>query len=445
MTALLLSVLAAAPPPAGTLTLEQAVETALAHHPRLRATQALLQAAASRTDEAKLARLPQAGVSAELNRSTGNTAPGAFFAAPGFVPVAGPTRGRTFDSGAWQTGLSAWAGWDALSLVREASRIDVALAAQEQSGAAEQLARLEVGFGAADAFLLLLQAQETVRAAQASIDRARTVETVVKTLVDQSLRPGADAARVEAELAAAQTQLARATQAVDVRKAQLAEAVGDVSLAADAAPGRLLEPTATDSEVPTLNRHPALAVEDAAVAQSEAARRVVSAQYLPRVDLVASLWARGSGYFNSAGDGLAPDIPNWAAGAVIAWPLLDIPALRTRAEAADAQRTAQQAHRDEVELAVTSELKVATAQLHGAVNVAQQAAIALSSARAAEAQTVARFKTGLTSVVDVADAQRLLAQTEIDEAVARLEVHRARLLVARAAGDLGPFLKAVGP
>jgi hypothetical protein len=34
----------------------------------------------------------------------------------------------------------------------------------------------------------------------------------------------------------------------------------------------------------------------------------------------------------------------------------------------------------------------------------------------------------------------LLAQAEIDDAVARLEVRRALLLLARASGDLGPFL-----
>jgi hypothetical protein len=43
-------------------------------------------------------------------------------------------------------------------------------------------------------------------------------------------------------------------------------------------------------------------------------------------------------------------------------------------------------------------------------------------------------------VVDVADAQRVLAQAEIDDAVARLEVRRALLLFSRASGDLGPFL-----
>jgi outer membrane protein TolC len=433
------------------LTLEQAVGHALAHHPRIRASVAAELAAAAGADEASLKRLPHAGLSAELNRSTGNTAPGTFFYVEGIPPIAGAPRGRTFDSGAWQTGVGAWAQWDALSLLREASSLDAALAARSEARAEGSLARLEVGFAAADAFLLLLEAQETVRAAQANIERAQTVETVVKTLVTQNLRPGADAARTEAELAAARTLLARSAQAVEIRRAQLAQALGNVSLLAEAAPGHLLDLAASAPDEPerlppteSTARHPALAVQDAVVAGAEAQQRRVTALYLPRFDLVASLWARGSGYFGSGADGLAPDIPNWGAGAVVSWPLLDVPALRARAALTEGLRDVQQARRDEVELAIASQLAEASARLRGARHVAWQAAVALASARTAEAQTLARFKTGLTSVVDVADAQRLLVQMEIDDAVARLEVHRARLLLARAAGDLGPFLSGAG-
>jgi hypothetical protein len=46
-------------------------------------------------------------------------------------------------------------------------------------------------------------------------------------------------------------------------------------------------------------------------------------------------------------------------------------------------------------------------------------------------------------VVEVADAQRLLAQAEVDDAVARLGVWRALLAAARIQGDIKPFLQKV--
>src|SRR5262249_12542008 len=80
-------------PPAHTYGLDEAVADALATHPRLATARAEERAADARIDEARTLLLPSAGISAEINRSTGNTVPGAFFTAPGFVPVAGAPRG----------------------------------------------------------------------------------------------------------------------------------------------------------------------------------------------------------------------------------------------------------------------------------------------------------------------------------------------------------------
>ncbi|NOT58695.1 MAG: TolC family protein, partial [Acidobacteria bacterium] len=52
-----------------------------------------------------------------------------------------------------------------------------------------------------------------------------------------------------------------------------------------------------------------------------------------------------------------------------------------------------------------------------------------------------RYEHGLTNITEIADAQRTLAQAEIDEAVARLNVWRALLQAAKLSGDLKPFLE----
>jgi outer membrane protein len=427
-------------------TLERAVSDALANHPRIRASVAQESAAEARIDEARTARLPDVGVSAQINRSTGNTVPGAFFSTTGFAAIAGPTRGKSLDEGVWQTGASLWATWDVLSLTRQAAAIDVALAGHVEASAATSARRLEIAYRAADAFMVLVEAQEAVRAAQLSVDRAHVLSTVTKSLVDQSLRPGADSARADAELASSQTGLARAEQARDVRRALLAEAVGNPALAVDASPNGLLAPVdgiTARAASPTLApspSHPDLVQKNAEVTRTTEAQRLVSVEYLPRVDLVAAIWARGSGYFESPAAGLVPDSANWAAGATITWSLLDIPSIRARARTAAATRDVAVARRDEAHLAVAGELATSTSVLRGALKVAAQTPATLAAARTAEQQAAARFKTGLTPVVEVADAERALAQAEIDDALAKLEVRRALLLLARASGDLGPFL-----
>ena len=426
-------------------TLERAVSDALANHPRIRASVAEESAAEARIDEARTARLPDVGLSAQINRSTGNTVPGAFLSTTGFAPIAGPTRGKSLDEGVWQTGASLWATWDVLSLTRQAAAIDVALAGHVEASAATSARRLEIAYRAADVFMVLVEAQEAVRAAQLSVDRANVLATVTKTLVDQSLRPGADSARADAEVASSQTALARAEQARDVRRALLAEAVGNPALAVDASPNGLPGPidglTARASAAPAPSpSHPDLVQSNAAVTRATETQRVVSVEYLPRLDLVAAIWARGSGYFQSPGSGLVPDTANWAAGATVTWSFLDIPTIRARARTAAATRDVAVARRDEVYLAVAGELATSTSVLRGALKVAAQTPATLAAARIAEQQAAARFKTGLTPVVEVADAERVLAQAEIDDALAKLEVRRALLLLARASGDLGPFL-----
>jgi outer membrane protein TolC len=66
--------------------------------------------------------------------------------------------------------------------------------------------------------------------------------------------------------------------------------------------------------------------------------------------------------------------------------------------------------------------------------------VALDAARIALDQAAARYDAGLSSVADVADAQRLLARAESADAVAGIDSLLARFGVARAGGNLQALL-----
>jgi outer membrane protein len=78
--------------------------------------------------------------------------------------------------------------------------------------------------------------------------------------------------------------------------------------------------------------------------------------------------------------------------------------------------------------------------VQGARNIAANTPAEVAAARAATDQATARYQSGLGNIDEVAEAQRLLTQAEIDDALARLGVWRALLGVATAAGDIQPFL-----
>jgi outer membrane protein TolC len=318
----------------------------------------------------------------------------------------------------------------------------LALAGTSEAETASSARKLEIAYAAADAFLALLEAREAVKAARGGVERARVFGNVVKSLVAQSLRPGVDAARADAELAVAETELARAEQNEAARSAGLAQALGDARSRFEPAAGSLIGPVdagaLSGGQRPA--EHPLLREAEAAARRARKTESVVELEFLPRVEILGALWLRGSGLYGSAAAGLAPDIPNWAIGAALSWAALDIPSISTRSRAASADAAAQAARRDETELAITGQMESATALLRGAVRVAQTTPTALGSAHQAEEQALARYRAGLTQAIEVADAERLLTQAEVNDALARLGVRRAELLLARAAGDLGPFL-----
>lgn len=190
--------------------------------------------------------------------------------------------------------------------------------------------------------------------------------------------------------------------------------------------------------------HPALRESQNAIEVAEAQLRATRMQYLPRIELLAALWSRGSGLnATSIAGGLVPDAANWSAGLVVSWPALEAFSVRARVHAATAQRSFLLAQQEETTQAIKSQVDAAHATLDAALMVLQHTPMALQAARATEQQALARYKAGLARVLDVADAQRLLAQAEAEDALARVGVLRARLLLSRALGDLSPFFHAM--
>ncbi len=429
----------------GAVTLEGAVRFALGHHPSLRASQATEEDAAARTGLLRSGYLPQANVSLEFLRATGNLVAGSVFPLPAIPSVTGPPATPRFDSGAFGSSVGLGAAWDLLSLPRRIALVDAALLDQQAARAGTDAQRLSVAFDAADAYLEAVGGAEVVKATGAGVERARVFTATVRVLAEHDLRPGADLSRSEAELALAQAQLVRAEEAASLAQVRLALTLGAAGARVDVVPGPLLlPPRAGRPEGPT-REHPLLAGATAAMEAAGARERAAGLAYLPRVELVAALWSRGSGWSPSGQDpgggaGLLPDTPNWAAGLVVSWPVLEMFAIRACRQTERAQVHLSQARREEIMQVLRAQIDAARTMLDASARVAQQVALGLQAARMTERQADARYRSGLVPVVEVAEAQRLLAQAETEDAVARLRIHRARLVLGRALGDLEPFL-----
>ena len=362
--------------------------------------------------------------------------------------ISGPVLGTNNLTNVWGSAVGVTVSWEPFDFGLRQANVGIAESGRKRAEAAVGRTKLDLATAAADGFLTLLAAEQTVRAAQAGVERSRVLATVIDALVKAELRPGVDATRTRAEIAAAETQVIQAGQAVAVAKAGLAQLLGSDPRQLSATAGRLLDlPPLPAREAAAFDRHPQAIEQNAAIDEVKAREKALARSYFPKFNLQASTYARGTGAnpdgsTGGAAVGLGPNIQNWAVGMTVTFPLMDLPSLKARREIETHREQAEAARYRQVIEDLRGQREKAEAALEGARLVAAQTPVQLSAARDAERQASARYRAGLGTIVEVADTQRLLTQAEIADSLARLSVWRAWLAVTAAEGDLAPFLKA---
>src|SRR4029079_8128245 len=122
------------------------------------------------------------------------------------------------------------------------------------------------------------------------------------------------------------------------------------------------------------------------------------------------------------------------------FPAFDIFSIRARRRVEIQNEAAEAAHYQQTVQTLTTQEAKARALMTAATEIAQNMPIEHQAATEAESRARARYDSGLASIIEVAEAERLLAQAEADDAIARIGVWRALLATAQARGDLTPFL-----
>lgn len=436
-------------PPASPVTLDQAMDFALGNYPTVRASMERAMASKEGVSLSRTSYLPRTDLLWQSNRATRNNIFGLLLPQPVIPAISGPVLAGTSDRGVWGSAAGVLLSWEPFDFGYRGANVDVAKATQARGNAELSLTKLDVAAAVADAFLRLAAAQQQVKAAEADVDRRQVLSSSVHTLVKQELRPGADASRADAELAAAKIQLIRMQEVERESEATFAELLGiagsKVVINADSL---LASPPASYSSPSTLADHPAARIVHAALFEINATERALSKSYYPRFNLQGSFSGRGSGAnpdgtFGTGTDGLNLMRHNWAVGLTATFSVLDFASLHFKKQIEQSNERAEQAEYDRTIQKLTADTERAKAAYDSAVLISQNTPVELEAARLGETQATARYKAALTPIVEVAEAQRLLLQAEIEDNLARLAVWRAMLGEALAQGDLQPFLEVV--
>ncbi|MSV28183.1 MAG: TolC family protein [Bryobacterales bacterium] len=427
------------------LTLEQAVRQAVERYPAVRVSSERANAAAAAINLARMVYLPQVNMVAQVNRATTNNVYGMLLPQPVVSPISGPPVRDNRSSNVFGSAIGFLVSWEPFDFGLRKAGVDAASAASRRAEAATENTKFEAGAFAADAYLTVLAAEQQLLASEAGVARAKVFYNEIRALSAAGLRPGADEARARAEVALAENQRIQAAQAARIANVSLAERVGsagELTLSS----GPLLGATPGEVEA-AQSTHPAAKEEAAAIEEIQARQHILDRSFFPKFSAQGTTFARGTGAhpdFSILGgaNGLAPSFYNWGLGFTATFNLTDTKVLAERKKIEAANERAERAKLDLLRQSLDAGRKRAQAMLDGARQIERNVPVQLEAARAAERQASARYRAGLGALADVAEAQRLLTNAEIDNALARLGVWRGTLAIAIAQGNLEGFLKA---
>jgi outer membrane protein TolC len=425
--------LVAAQPPAPTaalaeprsvsLSLAQAIRTALDQSPRVH--QSLLTLAESGDDRrsAAAALMPSLGAQALGQRSKYDLDALMGMPQPRGPQVVGPFSWNQVGVEAQVPifDLSLWKRW------RASQHGEVAAQAQNRA-VREEITALVVG-----QYLRILRAEASVKAGQSRVELAEALAKLAENQQKQGVSTKLDTLRSQVQL---QTERQRLIQA----QTQRLTALAGLGRLLDLAPGTRIEltDTLTAPMLPTagfqeafqtgLRQRPELAALDAREKAAENLRQAAQGLRLPKVVATADYAStalqsesRATTYQLSVGI----KVPLFTGGLISA----------QVAKATSEQSRIQEARRD-VRAQVGMEIQVAQAELEAAAHEVEVVNLAVSLATEALTQARHRFEAGVSNNIEVINAQDELARATDNQISALYRLNQSRADLARATGQL---------
>lgn len=423
------------------MSLDEAKAFARSHHLRLVAARQRLLAADREADVPGAQWLPRIGAMAQIVGSTTNNSTSTVLGTAAVdLPRIGATQiHATADLQPYPSTAAALGVRQQLfDFGRIAAERNAAVLAGEVEKFRLGSASLDVDFGVEQSFFAVRAAVAVEQASRAAYDRAAQHRDLARANVASGMRPPIELTRAEADVARYEAGMMRAKAGVHVARSVFAVAVGVDELELDATgTARELEPLPPLATALGMASASPSVLEGRARVQAQRAETTrLDAQTRPNITATASISGRAGGAPPTSGpspygDGWLPTVPNYNAGVVFTWPILE----PTWDRRADASRAREQALISEADFGLRNQRGLIVAAYHDAEASSQtQAALqrGADAARANYEQAENRFRVGLGTSTELADAQALRTDAEIQLAIGRFQVARTRAAFERA-------------
>ena len=411
--------LAAQDPPVVQLTVNEAIDRAIATSHRLAETRAREEAALAAVTSRRAAEQPTFSLHGGYTRTNHVDEFG--------VPNPNATLRVIYPDIPDNYFARAYMQWP----IYTAGRTDALIRAAEAESRAVayelDVARADLRLEVVRAYWALVTAIDSVRVVQEGLARADAQLRDVRSQFNNGLIPPNEVSAVEAQRARQQLQLIDAQM---LRNSVLEELRRLTGIAGDIMPSEPLVGTAE-----------AVAAEPRRAELEALAQRVYAAEQ--RVDAIAA--ARKPQFGVTGAVDYANPNPrifprddqwrtSWEVGVSASWLLWD--GGRTQADAAEAAATARalRARQAEIDSLITTEVRQRQLELESARAAVEAANAAVTSAAEARRVVTERFNVGVATSTDVLDAQVVLLQAELDRTRTFATIRLAEARLARALG-----------
>jgi outer membrane protein len=418
--AVALQVAPPAAPPARTLSLQQATDTALREQPQLRVSHAQADAASARADEARAPLLPQVTGTASYRYGSNNQVPGSAViatatpSAAGFYNFALSANQLLYDFG--QT-TGKW-------------RSAQANAAAQQY--AERSTRLQTVLSVRTAYFQARSQKSLIDVARETLSNQQRHLAQIQGFVEVGTRPQIDLAQAKTDVANAKVQVIAAENGYQSAKAQLNQSMGvaqptDYDVTDDALPAVADEDQPTDALVQSaVAARPELVQLTKQIEAQEQLVRSAKGNYAPTLGASSNL--------TDSGRSLDALRFNWNVQVTLTWQLFQGLLTVAQVREAEANLVVARAQRD----ATIQQIRLDVEQARLAVRAAKASLDAVEEAltNAKEQLRLAegRYQTGAGSVIELGDSQIARANAANQRVTADYNLAAARAQLLRALG-----------
>lgn len=421
------------------------------YYPSIQQKRAIVNSSKAYSTDTRHSFLPQIRISEQLSLGTDNSLAGSYLPLSGIPTTSAGIRDQNdMQTSAGNLGVL----YGEYALVNfglnkaKLNSVDAIIQFQEADYAREVY---DAELAVAKTFFQILKGQNKLNVDQENVDRYQSVFNVIKALSLSGLIAGADSSLAMAELSKAKMNYNLSLGNLMRLKLQMEGLSGisapNIQVTQPKVTASILHPVYPNWQADSIS-NPLILYYQKQKEIIEANERLIKKEYLPKIILAGSAWARGSSIqyndqFKSLSTGLGYQRFNYALGIGISYPLLNGLYKKDKLNINRYQLQASEFQIQNQQLVLKIGLSQADAALQTSDLNLMELPSQLKAAQDIYQQKMAQYKAGIISLIDLTNASFVLYRSQTDYLDVVTDWYLAQLGKAAYAGTLEQFIQTI--